>query len=279
MYSKTLQPNIYMRLLRWWYRNTSPADLEMVKYWKTQESVQAKVTTAPDGSTIMFMEGEKYPFPTFPRGHILFGPLSKLKHEVKNQIFNESWAKLEKGEEIVPYIKRILKEGIKVNDDSAIYGREYKKGEDVMEILRYDMLPPEKMSPFAREIHRAWTKVSPETYKLRDMIVFIAQEDDAYRFRIQWLAEWFGWFMKWNPVKSFDYALKMLEHGEVVGDMKDKAKLLRRVLMEALKDPTIREKFIALFREIKWSRIKLTKGDKYHFRGKWFRCDLKYIEY
>jgi len=49
--------------------------MEMVKYWKTQSSVQAKVTEK-DGVTIMIMEGEKYDFPGFPRGHLLFGKLS-----------------------------------------------------------------------------------------------------------------------------------------------------------------------------------------------------------
>lgn len=282
MFTKTLEPNIFIKLLRWWYRNTSPTDLEMVSYWKTKEAVQAKVTRAKDGSTIMYMEGEKYPFPTFPRGYILFGPLSKLKHEIKNQIFNESWRKLEEGvpkEEIIRDIKKTLLDLRVRHDTNPLYGREYKEGENLMEILKYDMLPPTAMSPFAREIHRAWTKVSPETSKLRDLIVFIAQEDDAYRFRIQWLAEWFGWFMKLNPVKSFDYALQMLEHGEVVSDMKEKARLLRRVLMLALEDPKIREKFIALFREINWKKVKLTKGDKYHFRAKYFRVDLKILEY
>lgn len=269
------------KLLRWWYRNKSPADMPMVRYWKTKESIQAKVTQAKDGSTVMYMEGEDYPFPTFPRGQVLFGPLSKLKHEIKNQIFNEAWRKLEEGadkKEIISYIKKILSEGVKVSDTSPLYGREYQKGEDLMEILRYDALPPKKMSPFAREIHRAFSKVAPEAHKLRDLICFIAQEDDAYRFRIQWLAEWF-WLMKLNPVKSFDYALKMLEHGEVVGDMKDKAKLLRRVLMTYLEDPSARAKFIKLFREIDWGKVKLTAGDKYHFRGKYFKVDLKYLEY
>lgn len=275
---------MFIQIIRWYYRliKKSPLDFEMVSYWKTKQSVEAKVTKSLDGSTVMYMEGEKYPFPGFPRGHILFGPLSKLKHEIKNQIFNESWRKLEEGapkEKIINDIKKIILEGIKVKDTSKIGSREYQEGEDCFEIMKYDMLPVRAMSPAVREIHRAWIKVSPQTSKLRDILCFILQEDDAYRWRVLWLAEWFGWFIKWKPVKSFDYALSMLEHGEVVSDMKERARLLRRIVILTLEDKEISRQFIALFKEIDWKKVRLSKGDKYHFRGKFFRCDLKYIEY
>lgn len=255
-------------LIRWYFRFTkkSPADMPMVSYWKRQAGVQAKVTRAKDGSVHMIMEGEKYPFPTFPRGHILFGHLSKIKHEIKNQIFNESWAKLEAGEdklEIIKHIKHKL----------------FNEIVSLAEQSRYDMLPSRSMTPSVREIHRAWTKVSPESSKLRDYLCFILQEDDAYRFRVQWLCEWFGWLMKLNPVKSFDFALRMMEQGEVVSDMKERIRLLRRILMLALEDKKIKSQFIALFREIRWSKVRLTKADRYHFRGKYFKVDYKYIEY
>lgn len=238
----------------------------MVSYWKHKESVGAKITRAKDGSIIMKMEGEKHLFPSFPRGHILFGHLSKIKHEIKNQIFNESWKQLEDGVEKIEIIKEIKR----------------KLSYDIWEVAKqsqYDMLPVASMTPSVREIHRAWTKVSPQTSKLRNYLCFILQEDDAYRFRVQWLCEWFGWLMKLNPIKSFDYALRMLEHGEVVGDMKERARLLRRILVLALEDDSIRSQFIALFKEIDWKKVQLTKADKYHFRGKYFKVDLKYIEY
>lgn len=240
--------------------------MEMVQYWKTKESVQAKVIKDKNGSLTMKMEGEKYIFPSYPRGYLLYGTLSKLKHEIKNQVFNESWRKLEDGvakEDIIKDIKKTL-----FNDIARI-----------AETLKYDMIPPKSMCPAVREIHRAWTKVSPETGVLRDYLCLILQEDDAYRWRVSWLVSWFGWLIKLNPVKSFDYALKMLEHGEVIGDMKDKQKLLRRILMLALEDKEIRIRFIKLFREIKWRKVKLTKADKYFFRGKYFKVDLDVLEY
>ena len=266
--------HIFTKIIRWYFRNKSPTDFEMVKYWKKQESIQAKVTRAPDGSTVMYMEGEKYPFPGFPRGYVLFGHLSKIKHEIKNQVFNESWARLEEGKNKREYEKDVKGEIIK-NIKKVLLEVIPKLAEQ----SKYDMLPPGAMCPAGREIHRAWTKVSPETWQLRDYLCFILQEDDAYRWRVGWLPQWFSWLMKLNPVKSFDYALGMLEHGEVVGDMKERARLLKRVLMLALEDPGIRARFVALFREIDWKKVRLTKGDKYHFRGKYFRVDYKYIEY
>ena len=258
--------NIFTKLLRWWYRNTSPADMPMVSYWKRVSSVGAKVTKAKDGSTIMVMDGEAQPFPTFPRGHILFGHLSKIKHEIKNQIFNETWAKLEAGEDK----EEIITQAVEKLFTNIVVLTEQSK---------HDMLPPSAMTPSVREIHRAWTKVSPRTHKLRDILCFILQEDDAYRFRVQWLVQWFGWLMKLNPVKSFKFALEMLEHGEVVGDMKERIRLLRRGLLLALEQPEIKSRFVALFKEIDWSKVKLTEADKYHFRGKYFKVDLKYLEY
>lgn len=244
----------------------TPDKMPMVKYWKNKDAVEAKVYQAKDGSTVMQMEGEDYPFPTFPRGHILFGPLSKLKHEIKNQVFNESWRKLEEGMDR----KQVIKEA------KEVLFNEIPK---YFEPMKYDMLPPSKMCQSVREIYRAWTKVSPETSVLRDILCMIIQEDDAYRWRVSWLAQWFCWFFKWRPVKSIEYALSMLEHGEVVGDMKAKQRLLKRIIMLALEDPKIREKFVSLFREINWKKVRLTEADKYFLRGKYFKCDLDILEY
>lgn len=257
-----------IKLLRWWYRlfGKTPADMEMVSYWKKQGSVQAKVTEK-DGVTIMIMEGEKYPFPGFPRGYLLFGKLSKLKHEIKNQIFNDSWAKLERkipDEEIIGEIKQTL-----------------TKIDILFEENKYDIIPPGKMVPAMQEIYRAWTKVSPRSEKLRDLILFILQEDDSYRFRFQWIV---GYMPTWlfrivNPVWSFDKALIWLENAEIIGDMKERIRLFRRVIMLVLKDEQIKKEFIGLFREINWKKVKMTKADKYFFRGKYFKVDLNKFEY
>ena len=262
------------------YKGYTPETIPMVKYWRTQNSVDAKLTKAKDGSQIMYMEGEDYPIQGFPRGFILFGSLSKLKHEIKDQIFNDSWKKLETGVDKKRVIKDIKSTlfNLKVRDTKTI-DREYQVGEDLYEIIKYDQVPPEGMCPQVREIHRAWTKVSPETSQLRDIVTHILQEDDGYRLRVQWLFDWFMAIPKLNPVASFNHALMMLEHGEVIGDMKERQRLFKRILGLCLEDESIKKKFIALFREINWRKVKLRESDRYQFRAKYFKCDLGYLEY
>ena len=86
----------YFKKLYYRFIGKTPDKMEMVQYWKTKESVAAKIIKTKDGIQ-MKMEGEKHPFPTFPRGHILlagngeYSKLSVLKHQIKNKIFNDSW--------------------------------------------------------------------------------------------------------------------------------------------------------------------------------------------
>jgi len=241
--------------------------MEMVQYWKHKESVQAKVTEL-DGVTVMYMEGEKYAFPGFPRGHLLFGSLSKLKHEVKNQIFNESWALLEEGgssKEVIQHIK------------SKALPNVFK----ILEANRYDLVPEKKMVISVRELHRAWTKVSPGTHELRDLICYVLQEDDGYRFRFQWLAGYMPtWLFRFvSPTKALDKAFQWIEVAEVINDMKERQVLLRRIIMTILDDPHYRKQLDRLFREIDWKKIRMSKADKYFFRGKYFKVDLDLFEY
>ncbi|MEK9208056.1 MAG: hypothetical protein AAB922_06210, partial [Patescibacteria group bacterium] len=167
-----------------------PDKMEMVSYWKIKESVAAKVTQQ-NGVMVMILEGEKYPFPGFPRGYLLFGKLSKLKHEIKNQIFNDSWAKLENG---VP--ENIVAKEIKRDVLPKIY--------EILEQNRFDMVPYEAMVPAVKEIYRAMIKIAPEHKQFIEMITYILQEDDGYRFRLQWIVTYFGWLRFFNPIKSFE---------------------------------------------------------------------------
>ena len=265
-----------MRILKKiWYRiiKKSPGDMDMVHYWKTKDHVEAKITTR-DGATIMVLDGEKYPIWGFPRGHLLIpanephGPLSILKHQVKVQIFNEIWEKLEKK---LPK-DQIIKEGYEALDRVIEY----------LEPLKYDLMPASTMCPSVREIHRAWTKVAPSerSLKVRDIVCLTLQEDDGYRYRVQWMAIWYPW-VKWfyDPIKLFDKGLMMIERAEVIGDMKRKIKLLRRVLMLALEDPNMKDKFTKLFKEIDWNKVRIKEEERYHFRAKYFKCDLDVLEY
>lgn len=137
---------------------------EAVSYYKTKEAARAKVVHGKDGSLQMEIEGEKHPFPGFPRGHVLTGPLAKAKHKVKNRIFNEVFAELE----------------------------------EMTREMQYHMLPIEKCAPAVRELDRVLRLVEDAEVVddmkarialVRRILVFFLQEDDAYRMRMQWAAE------------------------------------------------------------------------------------------
>lgn len=172
----------------WFYKIRPP---EMVQYWKTKDSAKAKVVHDTDGSVKMQIQGEKYLYPGFPRGHILEGSLAKLKHKVKNAMFNEALAEIQGA---MP-----------------------------------DMMPPEKMVPAVRELWRVMTDLENAEVVddmkgriklIKKVICFFLQEDDAYRFRFQWVIE-----------------------------------------------------------RMNMKQVKLTKADKYYFRGKYFKVDHDKFDY
>ena len=231
--------------------------MPMVKYWRTGQAAQAKVTTL-NGQQVMWIEGEKYPFPAFPRGWLLFGSLSKLKHEIKNQIFNNSWAKLDKGEKIADYVRSVL---------PNLY--------PLYESLKMDVLPIEKMATPVQELHRAWNSVAPRSV-LKDMVTFILQEDDSYRWRLQWMVSYFG---RGKPVEKFKRGLDWLEQAEVIGDMKERVRLFKRVFLALMSDYENRKLFDTFFRECDWEKLKLGEAEKYFFRAKYFKVDLDKFDY
>lgn len=240
--------------------------MPMVQYWKTKSAVQARVRVQPDGTTLMDLEGEKYPLLGYPRGHLLFGPLSKLKHEIKNQIFNESWEM--STEDTINHVKKVITGGL----------------DEYLEAMRYDLVPAERLNKPAREIWRAFTVLEakePKLKWLKESLCMIMQEDDAYRLRVQWLVGIFNpqsWFCT-DPIKDLEIGLTELENAEVISDMKERITLLRTITMRLLKDPKIAELFLAFCKEVDWKKLKLSQGDKYHFRGKYFKVDWDKFEY
>jgi len=236
---------MFKHIYNWYYRHFPP---EMVSWWKTKEAVRAKVTEAKDGSYIMMMEGEKYPFPGYPRGRLLYGTLSKLKHEIKNQIFNDSWGKEN------PDIEQALKN---------IYALAEKSKNDVM--------PYHKMAPAVRAVYDA---TPHPVWKM--ILGYIFQEDDAYRWRFQWMSKYLD---KKDPIGSFDRAMRMMEHAEVVGDMKERINLIRVVMLELWKNPEYKRSWEEFMQNIDLKKVKLTKADKYFFRAKYFKVDFPNYEY
>ena len=77
----------------------------------------------------------------------------------------------------------------------------------------------------------------------------------------------------------FDKALSVMEHCEVIDDMKDKQRLLKRILLMLMKDKGIRSQFLALCKELDWKKVYLKDSDRYHFRGKYYKTDYRIFEY
>ena len=270
--------------LDWYFRKFPPS---MVSYWKTKTSVRAKVILTENGYG-MRMEGEKYLFPSFPRGHLLIqttgngtpAPFSKLKHDIKNKIFNDSWWLLEDGMTEGAIVER-LKESVL----PQIF--------ESMDSLRFEMLPPNKFCRPVKELWRAFEAVEKKLPKkralrvkyLKEIICLILQEDDAYRFRFQWFSRfvnpntWWKWLFGSNAEKEIDFALALLEQAEVIGDMKERQRLLRRIIISVLKDPGVRQIFVLLVKELRWKKLRLSRADKYFFRGKYFKVDFPWFQY
>lgn len=133
---------------------------ESVSYYKRSEAARARLVKAEHGGLQMEIQGEKYKFEGFPRGHVLVGPLAKMKNKIKNMVFNQVFEEIEK----------MSKE------------------------TEHDMLPEERMCPAVREINRGLEELEHmevvEDMKgrirlIRKVLTFFLQEDDAYRFRAQ----------------------------------------------------------------------------------------------
>ena len=145
----------------WFYKIRPP---ESVKYYKTQNMARARLMNAPDGSFQMEIKGEKYSFAGFPRGHILTGPLAKLKSKIKDAVFNQIFGEIEK----------------------------------MYEEMKHAPIPVEKCCPAVREMDRVFEKLTHMEVSddmkgrinlIRKVLIFFLQEDDAYRMRAQYFLE------------------------------------------------------------------------------------------
>lgn len=255
-----LKRNILTTFFNVWYRYREP---EMVSWWKRSASIRAKVTQDTKGHYVMFMEGEKYPFPGVPRGHLLFGSLSLLKHQIKNQVFNFAF---------------------KNKSITGIRGKVLDRIVAIATNLRHDFIPKQKMVPAVKEVYRALTSVEqyirPDKRQkmemLKEIICYILQEDDGYRFRVQWMMSYLN---KKHPLETFLFGLDMMKEAEVIDDMKDRVVLWRTVLKMLLEDEVIQNLFKLFIVEINIKRVKLNKYDKYYFRAKYFKVDYDKYDY
>ena len=266
---------------RYLYRFRPP---ETVKYGKLSGFAKAKVTKAVSGALQMEIGGEKYPFPGFPRQHVLMGgSLQKFKLAMKNKSFHVMWGlvpdKFEE-EDLSPFLKDIFRvfgmlKNAEVTGDmksevwnlglAHIYylhkGKDTISAEDIMagvspsiEEARYDMLPIDQCCSFVKEIWYAIKELEKiETDKsMRDFLKIFRigfcnfmQEDDAWRFRWQWV------FERLNKKIYKKYNIAHLS------DSKD-----------------YQTRFQFVLSHMDYNKSKLSKADMYFARGKWFKPDL-----
>jgi len=240
----------------WWWKKHPP---EMVKY---DDVARGMILSTKDGLK-MRIEGEKYLYPGFPRGHVLtsdyyFTDFSKLKHGIKNNIFNYIWYELEKGRD-----KNEIREEVIEN---------WKEIYEIMKKLKYDVLPMHKCCRAVRELSKG--NCEGVFKQIVEVMCFIFQEDDAYRFRFQWIKNYFK-----NDIKSFENALIQMENAETSDDMKGRVRLWRRGIMFLLEDERVRKNFETWIKSLNWRKLKLSKEDKYYFRRKYFKCDFPVYSY
>lgn len=211
-------PNIYRKVVKmWfnrWYRLKPPP---MVNYWLRKEAALAKITFGPDGTRQMYIEGEDQPHQGFPRSHVLFSSIGRLKHVYKTKFFNPVAERLRtRTRPSLDEVKTMLEPAQKDFQAAAAN-------------TTVDQTATHRMAPAVRELWRAFEELENaevvEDMKLRvrmfkEVLCFFLQEDDAYRYRWQWLMERL--------------------------DMK---------------------------------KVRLSKEDKYFFRGKYFKVDHDKFDY
>lgn len=129
---------------------------ESVKYGEEGGQQLARTVIAKDGSSELEIKGEKYRLRGVPRAHVLHGPMQPLKRYIKTFIV-ESLMK------VLPH---------KIPDEQLC--------EPVREIARVFDLVIEAEDEF---------EMKRQIGQMKDAVCMLMQEDDAWRFRVQWAVE------------------------------------------------------------------------------------------
>lgn len=81
-------------------------------------------------------------------------------------------------------------------------------------------------------------------------------------------------------VRELYRVLDLMEHAEIVPDMKGRIRLIKKVLTFFLQeDDAYRFRFQWAMERLDMKKIKLSKADKYYFRGKYFKVDHDLFDY
>ena len=158
------------------------------------------------------------------------------------------------------------------------------------------MFPPEKLCPAVKELWRALSVIegkidNPQFKTLKEGITFFFQEDDAYRFRLQWLSRYVNPKNIWRKIYRFftrkpysfrsemELIFNFLGDAEIVPDMKGRIVLIKRIFLAFLEDKEFGDLIEMVMWEMDWRKLELSKSDRYYFRGKYFKVDLANFDY
>lgn len=123
---------------------------------KGSAALSQPVFNVDSNSMELHVKGEKYPMRAWPRYHVLHGPMAPLKRYIKNLI-------IEQVVKLLPY---------KIPDENL--------AEPVREIARvFDLMVQLEDEPEMKRLMG----------QFKDAVTMILQEDDAWRYRLQWAAE------------------------------------------------------------------------------------------
>jgi len=127
---------------------------------KTGKQTAQPIINEKNGEIELHITGEKYPLRAHPRHHVLHGPMVELKRKMKNMVI----------ETLAGHIAKTVK-----------YKRpESSWAEPIKEIARvFDLCIEAEDEPEMKRLMK----------QLRDPICMILNEDDAWRFRVQWALE------------------------------------------------------------------------------------------
>ena len=129
---------------------------ESVQYGEKKGKELARTVIAKDGSRELQIRGEKYNLRSSPRHHVLHGPLGPLKRYMKNFII-EALVKC------LPF---------KIPDN--------RLSEPIRELARvFDLVIEAEDEPSQKKL----------IGQIKDSVCMVLQEDDAWRFRVQWAIE------------------------------------------------------------------------------------------
>lgn len=227
-----------------------------------------KVEFPVEGGILTYMQGHPYPYRGFP--YFEFVDKIDLIKKITRAMFSGLYHELKRKNKLsflslIPALwifRSFVRTGIYV----------------FYRIIERFRMKSSRYSQAIRELHRAFSLEAPNEIedqrelriRIRDLVCMILENDNAYRFRFQDIAEHLDKDkIKTNPIHELDSLLKLMSEREITQDIKDTWKLLRLFISLYLRfDKRLRNIIINGLSEINIEKVKLTPEDKHFCEGR-----------